>query len=367
MASTYTPLGVELQATGENAGTWGTKTNTNLQIIEQISGGFTQQSIAGGAQTTALTVSDGSTGAVMSHRMIEFTGTITGNQIVTIPLDTQTFYFLRNSTSGAYTVQFKYTSGSGSTFTFSATDKGDKLVFAAANDGTNPDILSINTGITSVVADTSPQLGGDLDANGSNILIDSTNSINDENDNEQIKFATTASAVNELSVTNAATGNAPEIAATGGDSNIDFNINPKGIGRVTLGAGKIQQLAEKATISATAATGTINYDVITQAVLYYTTDASGNFTVNIRGDGSNTLNSIMDTGESITVAFLVTNGGTPYYNNAFQDDGSSVTPEWQGGSAPTGGNASSVDVYTYTIFKTGDAAFTAFAAQTQFA
>ena len=367
MASTYTPLGVELQATGENAGTWGTKTNTNLQIIEQISGGFTQQSIAGGAQTTALTVSDGSTGAVMSHRMIEFTGTITGNQVVTIPLDAQTFYFLRNSTSGAYTVQFKYTSGSGSTFTFSATDKGDKLVFAAANDGTNPDILSINTGITSVVADTSPQLGGDLDANGSNILIDSTNSINDENDNEQIKFATTASAVNELSVTNAATGNAPEIAATGGDSNIDFNINPKGIGRVTLGAGKIQQLAEKATISATAATGTINYDVITQAVLYYTTDASGNFTVNIRGDGSNTLNSIMDTGESITVAFLVTNGGTPYYNNAFQVDGSSVTPEWQGGSAPTGGNASSVDVYTYTIFKTGDAAFTAFAAQTQFA
>ena len=105
MASTYTPLGVELQATGENAGTWGTKTNTNLQIIEQISGGFTQQSIAGGAQTTTLSVSDGSTGAVLSHRMIEFTGTITGNQVVTIPLDVQTFYFLRNSTSGAYTVQ----------------------------------------------------------------------------------------------------------------------------------------------------------------------------------------------------------------------------------------------------------------------
>ena len=367
MASTYTPLGVELQATGENAGTWGTKTNTNLQIIEQISGGFTQQSIAGGAQTTALTVSDGSTGAVMSHRMIEFTGTITGNQIVTIPLDAQTFYFLRNSTSGAYTVQFKYTSGSGSTFTFSATDKGDKLVFAAANDGTNPDILTINTGITSVVADTSPQLGGDLDANANNILIDGGNSINDENDNEQIKFATTASAVNELSVTNAATGNAPDISATGGDSNIDLNINPKGIGRVTLGAGKIQQLAEKATISATAATGTINFDVITQAVLYYTSDASGNFTVNIRGDGSNTLNSIMDTGESITVAFLVTNGSSAYYQSAFQIDGSSVTPEYQGGSAPSSGNASSVDVYTYTVFKTGDAAFTAFASLQQYA
>ena len=172
MASTYTPLGVELQATGENAGTWGTKTNTNLQLVEQILGGFTQQSIAGGAQTTALSVSDGSTGATLAHRMIEFTGTISGNQIVTIPLDVQTFYILRNSTSGSHTVQFKYVSGSGSTFTFSASDKGDKIVFAAANDGTNPDIktLAIGTGIANVVEDTTPQLGGDLDVNGQDIV-----------------------------------------------------------------------------------------------------------------------------------------------------------------------------------------------------
>ena len=170
MASTYTGLGVELMATGENAGTWGSKTNTNLQIIEQISGGFIQKSIAGGAQTTALAVSDGSTGAELAHRMIEFTGTITGNQIVTIPLDVQTFYILRNSTSGAYTVQFKYASGSGDTFTFSATNKGDKVIFASANDGTNPDIISVNTGIADVVDDTSPQLGGNLDVNGNSIV-----------------------------------------------------------------------------------------------------------------------------------------------------------------------------------------------------
>ena len=170
MASTYTGLGVELMATGENAGTWGSKTNTNLQIIEQISGGFIQKSIAGGAQTTALAVSDGSTGAELAHRMIEFTGTITGNQIVTIPLDVQTFYILRNSTSGAYTVQFKYASGSGDTFTFSSTNKGDKIVFASANDGTNPDIISVNTGIADVVSDTSPQLGGNLDVNGNSIV-----------------------------------------------------------------------------------------------------------------------------------------------------------------------------------------------------
>ena len=150
MASTYTPLGVELQATGENAGTWGTKTNTNLQLIEQILGGFTQQSIAGGAQTTALSVSDGSTGATLAHRMIEFTGTITGNQIVTIPLDVQTFYIIKNSTSGAHTVQFKYATGSGSSVTFATTDKGTKVLFAKADDGTNPNIEDILTNSSTI-------------------------------------------------------------------------------------------------------------------------------------------------------------------------------------------------------------------------
>ena len=108
MASTYTPLGIELQATGENAGTWGTKTNTNLSIVEQIAGGYKAQSIAGGAQTTTLSVSDGSTGATLAHRVIEFTGSITGNQVVTITIDVENFFILKKSTSGAYTVQFKY-------------------------------------------------------------------------------------------------------------------------------------------------------------------------------------------------------------------------------------------------------------------
>ncbi len=237
MASTYTPLGVELQATGENAGTWGTKTNTNLQIIEQIAGGFTQQSIAGGAQTTALSVSDGSTGATLAHRMIEFTGSITGNQIVTIPLDVQTFYILRNSTSGAYTVQFKYTSGSGGTVTFSATDKGDKIVVAMADDGTNPNIKEIALGLTEISEDTSPQLGGNLDTNSHNILIDDAHFIADENSNEQIIFQTTSSAVNQIDVTNAATGNSPSIEATGDDSNIDLTVGPKGTGKIIAKSG----------------------------------------------------------------------------------------------------------------------------------
>ena len=126
-------------------------------------------------------------------------------------------------------------------------------------------------------------------------------------------------------------------------------------------------IAEPATVSATAATGTINYDVTTQSVLYYTSNASANWTVNFRGSSGTSLNTLMTTGQMITLAFLVTQGATAYYNSAVQVDGSSVTPKWQGGTAPTAGNASSIDVYTYTIVKTGSAAFTVFASQTKFA
>ena len=135
----------------------------------------------------------------------------------------------------------------------------------------------------------------------------------------------------------------------------------------TGGSSKFPNILETATVSATAATGTIAFDVITQSVLYYTTNASGNFTLNFRGDGTTSLNTLMATGESISATFLVTNGSTAYYNSAVTVDGNSVTPKWQGGTAPTSGNASSVDVYTYVVVKTGSAAFTIFAAVTKFA
>ena len=124
--------------------------------------------------------------------------------------------------------------------------------------------------------------------------------------------------------------------------------------------------AETTTISATAATGTINYDVTTQSVIYYTSNASANWTVNFRASSGTSLDTAMATGQSVTVVFLVTQGATAYYNNAIQIDGSSVTPKYQGGTAPTSGNASSIDAYSYTIVKTGSAAFTVLAAQTQF-
>ena len=199
MASTYTGLGVQLMATGENAGPWGTLTNTNWNIIEQISGGYIEQDIAGGAQTTTLSVSDGSAGAVLAHRIIKFTGSITGNQIVTIPLDVQTFYIILNGTtdgSGTPTVQFKYASGSGSSVTWGTTDKGNKIIYAAADDGTNPNIIDFGMGDVTLAGTqtltnktlTSPKIGTSiLDTNGLQLAL----------------LTATGSAVNEFTIANA--------------------------------------------------------------------------------------------------------------------------------------------------------------------
>ena len=233
MASTYTPLGIEKMATGENAGTWGTKTNANLDLIEQIVGGYKAVSIAGGAQTTALTVADGALTGTAQARMIEFTGSITGNQVVTIPLDVENFYFLRNSTSGSYTVQFKYVSGSGDTFTFAATNKGDAVLFATANDGTNPDVYTLPAGDVTLTGTqtltnktlTSPKIG---------------TSILDTNGNELAKVTATGSAVNEFTIANAATGSGPTISSTGGDTNIDVNLLSKGTGTVNIKGNSTQ-------------------------------------------------------------------------------------------------------------------------------
>lgn len=140
----------------------------------------------------------------------------------------------------------------------------------------------------------------------------------------------------------------------------------------TINGGSVDSVylispGEKITISATAATGTINFDCITQAILYYTTDASANFTLNFRGNGSNTLNSIMSVGESLSVVFLNTNGATARYANAFQIDTSVIVPKWSGGTAPSFGNASAIDAYSFSIIKTANATFTVLASTGKFA
>jgi hypothetical protein len=239
MASTYTPLGIELMATGENAGTWGTKTNTNLSLFEQITGGFSQVSIAGGAQTTALTIVDGNTTGTAQYRMIEFTGTITGNQVVTIPLDVETFYFLRNSTVGSFTVQFKYASGSGSTVTFSATNKGDKLIFAKADDATNPNVVELSLSSPPGGSDTQIQFNNagafDGSANlvwdGTNLNIGATGEIRlqDTTGGQYVGLKASGTVASSYTLTfPAATGTVDQILVTDGSGNLSFVDNSGG-------------------------------------------------------------------------------------------------------------------------------------------
>jgi hypothetical protein len=139
MPSSYTDLGLELMVTGENSGTWGDKTNTNLELIQQGFAGYQEVSIAGGAQTTALAVTDG-TISNGRNAIIKFTGTITGNQVVTIPDSIEKIYVFENGTTGAFTVEVKTVSGTGPTFT--AVNKGQKFVYA---NGTN--VIDIELGV----------------------------------------------------------------------------------------------------------------------------------------------------------------------------------------------------------------------------
>jgi hypothetical protein len=235
MASTYTDLGLELMATGENAGTWGTKTNANLNLVEQITGGYLEVSIAGGVQTTELDVDDGALTGKAQNRIIKFTGTITGNQTVTLPVLMENFYIIENATTGAYTVELKAASGSGATVTWATTDKGWKIVYA--------DGVATNTGIYDTGFSTT---AGDVTLTGTQTLTNKTltapkigTSILDTNGNELFLLTATASAVNELTYANAATGNGPTFTASG-ETNVDINLNPKGTGVLKSAAAAVK-------------------------------------------------------------------------------------------------------------------------------
>ena len=229
MASNYTGLGIQLMTTGEKAGTWGTLTNTNWNIIEQISGGYTTQAVTDGADTD-LSVSDGSTGATLAHRVIEFTGSLSASRNVTIPLDVQTFYIIKNACDDS--VVFKYVSGSGDSVTFAA--GATKIVYATANDGTNPDIVDCGFGV------------GDVTLTGTQTLTNKTltspkigTSILDTNGAELMLLTATGSAVNEFTLANAATGAGPTLSATG-ETNVDINVNPKGSGVLKSGTAAVK-------------------------------------------------------------------------------------------------------------------------------
>ena len=256
MASTYTPLGVEKMATGENAGTWGTKTNTNLEIIEQFTGGYTTQAVSDSGDTD-LSVSDGSTGATLAHRVIDLTGALTGARNVTIPIDVQQMYVLKNSTTGSQAVTFKYVIGTGSSVAFTGGDTSSKILYGTGS-GSNPNIIDlgfVTTAGTQTLTNktlTSPKIGTFiLDTNGLQLAL----------------LTATSSAVNEITLANAASGSNPTLTASGDDANI-------GISFATKGSGVIKAEDSSGTVSAVKIAGTETIFIPAQAMFGTTTNGA---------------------------------------------------------------------------------------------
>ena len=333
MASTYSDLKIELIGTGEQTGTWGTTTNNNFSIaISEAITGSADVAFSSSDVTVTLTDTNGAQSA--RNLRLNLTGTSGGarNLILGSGCQIEKLYLINNGLADAVTV--KNTSGTGI-----AVPAGKSMF--VYNNATN--VVDAITHLSSLTLTTALPVasGGSGAATLTGVL----------KGNGASAFTAATAGTDYV---------APGTATT-------FTALQTFSGTSSVAASKFTNIKEVSTVSATAATGTIAYDITTQSVLYYTTNASGNFTVNFRGSSGTSLDTLMATGESMSVTFLVTNGATAYYNSAVQVDGSSVTPKWQGGTAPTSGNASSIDSYTYVIIKTGSAAFTVLAAQTKFA
>ena len=288
MPSTYsTSLKLQLIGTGEQAGTWGTTTNTNLGTLleEAITGVITlNMGDANYTMTNYNGLSDEARNAVLV-----LNGPITSPQNLIAPSGQEKVYIVRNFTGN--TVTIRTSTGNG----VALTNAASAVVFTDGTDFYSATTLNF------------------IDGN--------------------------------LTVTGGITSNT--LAVTSIFTTPEIN--------------------ERTTISATGIGSTLNFDTLTQTVYYSTGSATANCTVNIRGSSTVPLNNLLSISQSTCVAVFLTNGTTPYYISNVTVDGTAVTPKWQGGSAPTTGNPSSVDIYTYNIVKTGNAAFSVFASQTQFA
>jgi len=425
MASTYSDLKFELIGTGDQSGTWGSTTNDNIgTAIEQALVGLGNPIFTTDAN---LTISLTNTVALQTARALVLNATSTGSLTATRELVVPTIekqYIVQNNTSGAQSITVKTSGGTGITVPngrkahlyVDGTNVIQMFDFVDINGGTIDNTIiggattaagsfttlnattvdATNVEVTNIKAKDGTASATIADSTGVMTVASSVLTTTDINggtiDNTAVGSGTASSgafttltASTPVGVASGGTGAATLTGVLKGNGTSAFTAATAGTDYVAPGTAttftalqtfagtasnadlKTSNIIETATVSATAATGTIAYDVTTQSVLYYTTNASGNFTVNFRGSSGTTLNTIMATGESLSATFLVTNGATAYYNSAVQVYGSSVTPKWQGGTAPTSGNASSIDSYTYVIIKTGAATFTVLASVTQFA
>lgn len=424
MSSTYNDIKIQLMATGDNNTTWGDNTNLNWNAMAEAVTGSADVAFSSANVTVSLT--DTSASQTARNLRLNLTGTSGGARTLTVP-SIEKLYLVNNGLADAVTVKTAagtgiavpagktmwvfsdatnvvdvvtaltsltlgtaltvanggtgaatltgYVKGNGtSAMTASATiptsDLSGTIAFSSIT-GTVP----VNQGGTGQTTYTDGQL---LIGNSTgNTLAKSTltagSGITITNGSGAITISATGSGGTVTNVT-AGSGLSGGSITTTGTISLDLTNANSWTGKQTLSgsssvlAAKLVNAIEPVTVSATAATGTINYDATTQSVLYYTTNASANWTVNLRASSGTAMNTALGSNESVTVAFLVTQGSTAYYNNVVQVDGTTtgVTTKWQGG-APSSGNASSVDAYTYTVIKTGSAAFTVLASQTKFA
>lgn len=340
--STFTdsPLKIELIGTGEQSGLWGTTTNVNWKAIQEAITGSATITFSSADETLTLTNSN-LTQTARNLRLV-CAGTAGGARQLILDAGCQIdkLYLVENDFNDDYPVTVINGDGAGGTSgTGVEIANGNKvLVF---NDNTNV-VEAITFDLAEVASGILPVANGGtgISSLGSGVAT----------------WLGTPSSANLAAAVTGETGSGALV----------FGTSPT-LATATVNRPTINTTKEVVTVSATAATGTVNFDAITQSVLYYTTNASGNWTLNVRGDGSTSLDSIMSTGQSITIAFLATQGSTAYYQTALQIDGSSVTPKWQAATAPAVGNPSSVDAYVFSIIKTASATFTAFASRTQFA
>lgn len=332
MPSSYsTSLRFNLQATGENLNSWGSLLNSGaLSLIDSSIAGYSAISLT--ANTTLTTAN----GSADQARMATLKFTSTGAYTVTIPAVSKQ-YFIWNASSYSITIA---SSGGGTSVIVPATGK-----VYLGSDGTNVFELGysgygLKDYIDQAVLSATGSLPAVVGNSGKYLYCDGVTWLP--------RFVVRAD------------------MSDFGDA-YTWTTKQTFTGSSSAQAALFNNAAEVVTVSATAATGTINYDIATQSVLYYTSNAAANWTVNLRQSSGTSLDASLSTGQSVTVAFLVTQGGTPYYNNVVQVDGttSGVTTKWQS-VAPTAGIASSINVYQYTIIKTGSATFTVLASMSSF-
>ena len=390
MASTYSNLKIELIGTGDQSGTWGTTTNTNL-------GTAIEEAITGSADVTfasadvTLTLTNTNTAQTARNLRLNLTGSVSAAQNLIVP-SIEKQYIINNGLT--YDITVKNSTGTGV-----AVPAGKSMI--VFNTGTNvvEVVTALATGTVIPVANggtgSSTAAGAPFALKGANSDITSLSGLT-----TPLSVAQGGTGVATLTGLAKGTGTTAFVAATAGT---DYLLPPSGTailkansgsglanatpgtdyvapgtattftakqtfnGSSSVLASKFVNALEAVTTSGTGLSSTLNYDVTTQSVYYSTASATGNWTVNFRASSGTSLDSTMSTGEAVTVVVMATQGATAYYNNAVQIDSSSVTPNWQGGSAPTSGNASSIDIYSYTIIKTGSATFTVLASVTQFA